>query len=280
MSATNLYTFRKNLRGAAGPHIVPMLAQAGSTQALKMGEICVYNETSGYIVPVDAAADMQYSLVIVAEEQKAADVERYIQCWAPREDDVFEYTLASSSNLSLGAPLTLTASQSQQLTYSASGQAVAFYVDRGNYPDTGTTIRTISKALVCFNPEFSYYYKNIIPKNIVKCFAVTSAYTLLMEDCGAIITNKGASGSVTVTAPNAVVPAGWNIKLAVMADQTFVFDPKPDTAKVYIKGAAQTAGKYVSVTDIGDFAHLVWDGTDWLCYASVSGADADITVET
>jgi hypothetical protein len=33
------------------------------------------------------------------------------------------------------------------------------------------------------------------------------------------------------------------------------------------------------MTDIGDYAMLLWDGTDWLAINSISGADGDITVE-
>ena len=45
-----------------------------------------------------------------------------------------------------------------------------------------------------------------------------------------------------------------------------------------IKGAVHTAGNTVSITDEGDFISLVWDGTNWLSYASISGADDDITL--
>jgi hypothetical protein len=260
--------------------IIPGLVQAGSTQAIKRGEICVYNETSTYWVPANAVADAKYSLAIANEEQKAGDSARYMEFIALREGDVFEFVLAAAGSLAVGSALTLTASDSQKLTYDADGQAVAFYVARANYPESGTSIQSITYAQVCFNPEYSYLYKNILQRGLKKVIAATAAYTLLLEDNGAIITNKGATGSVTITAPNATVPIGWHIYLAAMAAQVLVFDPKPDTASVIVKGGIQTAGKYISITDEGDFVHLVWDGTDWLAFASISGADADITVES
>ena len=79
--------------------------------------------------------------------------------------------------------------------------------------------------------------------------------------------------------PSGTVPVGWWVDVLVGADQVLVIDPKPDTSQIYIKGAAQAAGKYISITDIGDFVKLVWDGADWLASVSLSGADADITVE-
>ena len=115
--------------------------------------------------------------------------------------------------------------------------------------------------------------------NTKKVIACTAATTITIADSGAIFHNKGASGSVTLTAPENLVPVGFHFYMSIMADQAFLFDPKPDTAQVYIKGAAQTAGKYISMTDIGDYAMFVWDGTDWLAVNSISGADADIPVE-
>jgi len=275
--ATNKYPFVKNLGGAEKPLQFPGLVQAGSTQAIKMGELCVYNETASNWVPADAAGDHVYSLAIAAEEQKAADSARYMNFFALRPDDVWEFALSAAASAALGQAVEV--STSQALTLDVDGNGVGVVVGFDNYPQTGTTIRSISNVQVSFLPEFSYWMKNVLQKNTKKVIAATAAYTLTLEDCGAIVTNKGASGSVTITAPSGVVPIGYSFKLAVMADQAFVFDPKPDTASVYIKGAAQAAGKYVSMTDIGDFAEFVWDGTDWLAINSISGADGDITVE-
>ncbi len=278
--ATNKYPWVKNLNGDAAPLIVPMKAAAGSTRTFKMGEILTFNENSGVVTAVDAVADAAYSLVIAAEEQKSTDPARYVPCFMPREGDVFEFALAAADAIEYGEGLTLTASQSQQLTVDVDGVCVAMSVGTDNVPQVGTTILSKSYVQCVFHPQYSYFYKNMLQRNLKKVMAKTAAYTITLEDCGAIISNKGASGSVTLTAPNAVVPVGFHFYMAVMADQAFVFDPKPDTASVYIKGAAQTAGKYVSMTDIGDFAMLVWDGTDWLAVNSISGADGDITVES
>ena len=278
MTAVNKSPWVKNLYGATQPLIRPMLAQAGSTQAIKAGEICVYNETSGYIVPANAVADNVYSLVVAAEEQTATDSARYIECYMPREGDVFEFALSTAAQVALGDALTLVASESQQLTRDVDGAVAAVCVGEDNYPDTGTTLTSKSYVEAMIHPEYSYWTKNVVQKGLVKVLAKTAAYTLKLEDCGAILTNKGATGTVAITAPESVVPVGWNIKIAAMAAQVISFDPKPDTASVYVKGAAHTAGAIISVTDEGDFVHLVWDGTDWLSYASISGADGDITL--
>ena len=280
MTAVNKSPWVRNILGASEPLIILGKVQAGSSQAIKAGEICVYNETSGYFVPANAAADLRYGLAISNEEQKAADSARYMEFIGIRDSDVFEFVLAAADTCEYGDALTLTASDSQMLTYDADGLAVAFVVGRQNYPETGVTLRSITYAEVSFRRECSYYYRNVSPINLPGVLATTSALTLALEHNGFIITNKGATQSVTITAPNAVVPVGWSVKLMACADQNFVFDPKPDTSSVFVQGAEQGDGKTCTIADIGDFMHLVWDGTDWLCYANVGGADGDIAVES
>ncbi|HNR14402.1 MAG TPA: hypothetical protein PKM59_13935 [Thermodesulfobacteriota bacterium] len=278
--AINKSPWVKNIFGATQPLIMPGKVQAGATAVIKKGEICTYNETAGYFIPANAIADFVYSFAISYEEQKSADLERYIDFIIPRPGDVFEFQLDAARAAAVGDALKLTASDSQKLTYDADGNAVAFIVGFENYPEFGTTLRNLSYAQVMFHAEFSYWNKIAMPAPLKIPIAKTADYTLKLEDNGRIFTNKAAQGAVTLTAPNGTVPVGWHVYIAPMADQVLGFDPKPDTAQVYIKGAAQAAGKLVSVTDIGDFMHLVWDGTDWLCFASINGADADITVES
>lgn len=278
--AVNKYPWVRNLNGASEPLIIMGKVQAGSTAAIKRGEICTFNETSGYFIPADAAADIRYSLAIANEEQASTDLERYMEFIAIREGDQFEFQLAAAAAAVYGYALTLTASDAQKLTYDADGLAVAFVTGRQNYPEIGTSIGSISYAEVSFRREVSYLYRNMAPQNLKNILSITSALTLTLEHNAFLITNKGATQSVTITAPTSVVPVGYYVRIMVAADQVVVFDPKPNTAQVYVKGDAQTAGMYVSMTDIGDYLELTWDGTDWLADLSISGADADISVET
>lgn len=277
--ATNKYPFVKNIYGDDAPLIMPMKAAAGSTRTFKMGEILTYNENSGVVTAVNAVADAAYSLVIAAEEQKSDDPARYVPCFMLREGDVFEFELAAAASVAYGDGLTLTASQSQQLTRDVDGVAVAMSVGTDNVPHVGTTLTSKSYAQCMFHPEFSYWHKNVMQKSLRKIMAKTADYTVALEDCGAVITNKGASGAVVLTAPNAVVPVGFWFDQVVATAQNFDFDPKPDTAKCIVKGAQQAAGKYVRIADEGDFIRWMWDGTDWIAVNSISGADGDITVE-
>ena len=278
--AVNKYPWVKNLGGDTKPLIFPGKVQAGSTQAIKRGEICTFDETSSYFIPANAIADARYSLAIANEEQKSGDSARYMEFIALRPEDVFEFTLSAAAGVAIGDGLILVASQSQQLTQDVDGSGgrnVAFVVGKSNYPETGTTLRTLTSAEVVFSPAFSYWCQRALSQKIQKIIHSTADITLKYEDCGAVLICTGAQA---VTLPASVVPAGWCIEIVVAGDAAVTIDPKPDTAKIFIKGAAQAAGKYISMTDIGDFVKLIWDGADWYAVNSLSGADADITVET
>lgn len=103
--------------------------------------------------------------------------------------------------------------------------------------------------------------------------AKTSAYTITAADSGKILTNRGASGSVTFTLPT--VAAGFDgvdvTIMAVVAAQNVVI-------------AAQTAGQIITFNDaaadsitistaseiIGAAVRCVCDGTSWLCILLVN----------
>jgi hypothetical protein len=275
--ATNKHPWSRNIHGASKPYLFPGKVQAGATAAIKAGEICIFNETAGYWVPVNAAADYIGPLAVANEEQKVADLARYMEFIAPREGDIFEFALSAAAAVALGDALII--SDSQTLTRDLDGLAVGFSVSQDNFPEAGTTLTSKGFVEMVFNPAVSYFNKVIMQSGLKRVLAKATAYTIKLEDNGAIFTNFGAEGSVTLTGPTSIVPVGFNFQMVVAAAQAFVFDPKPDAAAVIIKGGVQTAGKYVSVTDEGDFMHFVWDGTNWICTASPSGADADITVE-
>lgn len=275
MTAVNKSPWIRNLVGAP-VLLFPGKVQAGSTQAIKKGEICTYDETSGYFIPLDAVADARYSLAIANEEQKAADLERYMEFIALRPEDVFEFVLDASAQIVLGDGLEPTASDSQKLTRDVDGNAVAFYVGTDNYPQSGTTMLYRSYGQVIFNPVHSYWMQRVLKNNLKKVITTAASITLKVEDCGAVVLVTDAA---TITLPSGTVPIGWNVKLVDCADVVMTVDPKPDTAGIIIKGSApHTAGNTISVTDAGDFMELLWDGTNWVAVNSISGADGDITL--
>ncbi len=273
--AVNKSPWIKNLSGQVAPLTFPGKVQAGSTQAIKRGEICTYDETSGYWIPVDAVADCRYNLAIANEEQKADGLARYMEFIALRPDDVFEFALDAAAQVEIGDGLELTASDSQKLTRDVDGNAVAVSVGIDNYPESGTTLLSRSYVQAIFLPPFSFWEMWVKKTGLKKYIDVTTAYTLKVGDLGAVITSTGGA---TITAPSGVVPVGWFVDIVCIAAAAILFDPKPDTASVIIKGAVHTAGNTVSITDEADFMRLMWNGTNWVATASISGADGDITL--
>lgn len=274
--AVNKSPWIKNLSGQVAPLTFPGKVQAGSTQAIKRGEICTYDETSGYFIPANAVADRRYSLAIANEEQKADGLARYMEFVALRPDDVFEFALDAAAQIELGDGLELTASDSQKLTRDIDGDCVAFSVGLDNYPESGTTLLSRSYGQVIFNPVYSYWCQRVLKNNLKKVISTATDLTLKVEDCGAIVMT---TDTATITLPASNVPIGWNVSIVCCAAAVCSIDPKPDTAGIIIKGAGpHTAGNAVSFTDEGDFAELVWDGTNWVAFTSISGADGDITL--
>ena len=256
------------------PHVFRGKVQAGSTQAIKVGELCAFNKTAGNWVPVSAVADSMYALAIAKEEQKAADLARYIEFYSLHPDDQFEFQIDAARALALGDGFLLTVSNSQRLTYSATGFPVAKCVDDGHYPETGTTIRNQSYAVVAFDPRVSAWGLLIdgcglnMPGKVV---AVTASATLYKEMSGTIFTNTGASGAVTLTCEQSV-PAGTRFTLFATVAQDLKFAPGAQGG-VYIEGAKQDDDKDVWVDAIGDGIEVVCDGNgDFLGKAFISSA--------
>jgi predicted RecA/RadA family phage recombinase len=106
----------------------------------------------------------------------------------------------------------------------------------------------------------------------------TAGATLTAGMTGTTHTNLGASGAITFVLPQSPA-AGTLLKFVCMADQALRVAPGA-AGGIYVAGAKQVDNKYVSMTDIGDFIHLIADGNgDWVAVASIGGADADISVE-
>ena len=160
--------------------------------------------------------------------------------------------------------------------------------------DIGRAVYAADDGTVTFDPEgnsFVGYVQDFITTNevVLRLHAKgpvgvealthhAAGFTLTAAHSGTVHTNLGATGAIVATLPQSP-PAGTTFKFVCMADQELRLEPGA-AGGIYVKGAKQADSKYVSVTDIGDFIHLIADGNgDWVAAASISGADADISVE-
>lgn len=266
-------------RGKDGlPVVFKGLVQAGSTAAIKVGEICTWDETTGYFIPVNAVADHRYVLAIAKEEQKASGRaelvnSRYIDFYALHPDDIFEFPLAAAQALALGDPFTLTASDSQKLTAAAGAFAVAVNVDDNHYPqEEDTTIRNQSYARVSFNPAVTWWGLRMsqVVRTGRRVIAVGSTETLKESDM--YNTLILIAGTTVITLP-AVKPGMDAIFINTDgADQNI--NPN-DNDKIRLDGALLDNGDSIAQTTVGYTCRLITEGADGFCCLSVPGQWTD-----
>lgn len=111
--------------------------------------------------------------------------------------------------------------------------------------------------------------------------AVTASTTLTNGDLGKTITNRGATGSVTITLPT---PSGDNkggeIRVRVVADQTVIVNcATNDLIVIFNDAAADSVAWQTSSEKIGGGGMFESDGTNWF-FSNLSGGANTITTAT
>ena len=122
MAARNKPPAVQALRGSVDPFKLKLPVQAGSTQAIKQGEICVLRDPEDYstypIIPaVDGDKDCIF--VIAWEEQKATDAARLMQFVLPTPDMAFKFALNTGTAINVGDKLGIHDSQTLKVATSA-----------------------------------------------------------------------------------------------------------------------------------------------------------------
>jgi len=98
--------------------------------------------------------------------------------------------------------------------------------------------------------------------------AKTAAYRMTYLDLGKIITNRGASGSVTLTLPpTADIPVGWWVDVfgCVAAQNLIVASDTADTIVALNDLTADSVALQTASERAGGGFRFIWDGTGWLC---------------
>lgn len=278
MAAVNKDPFVYSRNKDGKPVMFKGLVQAGSTQAIKRGELCTWNETTGYFKPVDAVADHRYWLAIAAEEQKASGrhelvAARYMDFYALHPDDIFEFELATAAAIAYGDPYTLTASNSQKLTAAAGAFAVAVVVGDGHYPqEEDTTIRNQSYGLFSFNPAVTWWGNRMSQEVRTgrKVISIAATATILESDMyNSLILITGAT---TITLP-AVKPGMDAIFINADGDDQSI-DPNASD-KIRLLGALLDDGDKLSNSTIGHTVQLITESADGFCALVLDGTWTD-----
>lgn len=105
--------------------------------------------------------------------------------------------------------------------------------------------------------EKTGYRNNVLAK--------TADYTLTIDDNGALFTNDGASGTITLSAgATGTLPVGFNFTVYALDDQDVRFDPE-DASSIKLTGATPGAGKYISAdTQLDAFQVAKVSSTEWV----------------
>lgn len=282
----NIAFFHSNLNGLVEPLRIKGLVQAGSTADIQVGELCTWDETSGYWIPISAAGDAElYQLAFCDEEISTltAPAARYAMFVVPRPEDVFAIELAAAAAVTLGANYVATGTNSQTATVDADGLPIFNSVGDANYPIAakygGTTVVSESHGLFTMNPEFSYY-KKLVPLAgaYKKVLTIGAATTLKEEWSGAIVHNIGATAAYEVELPQ-------NCRIGThfyfVSGDTDDLRVHSTGGGIYIKSGKQADSKYIGLADINDFMQIVHIGeNDWLAFGSMVSSETAIVVET
>uniref|UniRef100_A0A6H1ZMD8 Uncharacterized protein n=1 Tax=viral metagenome TaxID=1070528 RepID=A0A6H1ZMD8_9ZZZZ len=272
--ATNKDPFVYSRNKDGKPVMFKGLVQAGSTQAIKRGELCTWNETTGYFIPVNAVADHRYWLAIAAEEQKASGRHeltaiRYIDFYALHPNDIFEFALAAAAAIAYGDPYTLTAADSQKLTAAAGAFAVAISVGDGNYPqEEDTTLRNQSYGLFSFNPAVTWWGNRMSQevRGGRKVIAVAATATLKESDMyNSLILMSGDS---TITLP--AVKPGMDVIFINTDGLTQAITPNASD-KIRLDGALLADAAALDQTTIGFWCQLLTESADGFVCLSTPG---------
>ncbi len=166
--ASNHTRWIRNLFGASEPLVMLGNFAAGSSQAIKRGEILeLTGNTNTEWVPMDSDYAMAANVAIANEEIKDGDRAGYYEIIVPRPGDVFEFALAAASAVAVGTSLYW--SDSETLTVSAGVNVVGRAVGQEHYPakqghladdasgDAGTTIKSTSYVRMVFDNDASYF---------------------------------------------------------------------------------------------------------------------------
>ena len=168
--ASNKQVWIGNVDGG-GPLIMRGLFDAGSTTAIKRGEILEKTGTGNTVwVPMDSDYDMTATSDAVAvadEEIKTGDRAGYYNIIVPRPGDVFEFELAAAGATAVGTSLYYSASQ--KVTVTTGTYILGYAVGQENYPqkqghladdgspDAGTTVKSQTYVRMTFRLAVSYY---------------------------------------------------------------------------------------------------------------------------
>lgn len=111
--------------------------------------------------------------------------------------------------------------------------------------------------------------------------ALTASTTLTNNDLGKTFTNRGASGTVTITLPTPSGDnAGGEIRVRVVANQTVTVNCATNDLLVIVNDAAADSVSFATLNEkIGAGGMFESDGTNWF-FSNISAGTVTLTTAT
>jgi hypothetical protein len=117
MSATNKLPIYKALGGRTQPELIDLPVQAGTTQAIKQGEVCMWRNKTDFstypIIPASSGKD-DFTPVIAMEEQASGDAAQLRRFMIATPDFAFEFDLDSATTIKPGENVSISDSQTMK----------------------------------------------------------------------------------------------------------------------------------------------------------------------
>lgn len=96
----------------------------------------------------------------------------------------------------------------------------------------------------------------------VAVYHLTASQTLSRQYSGALITNRGASGTIVVVLPPG--EKGLRMRFLRVGANAMRIEPQATEQVEDVDGAALTAGNYQELGDDGAMLEYIHDGTNWM----------------
>lgn len=253
MTAVNKAIGYQNLYGRAAPVYIYLPVQAGSTQAIKKGEICKLRSLTDYstypVIPATSGDD-GFIPVIANEEQAAGDAARKIQFILPQEGDCFLFDTDAATTVQPGTALEI--SDSQTLCDGTTNPvATAFQID--DYLTSAGAGKSVTAVWAHFN--------RVAASGLNKFPGIGLPYPLVYSATSAVLDHadftdgEGAAGSIDtgLDLPSGAILLGYKLVVseAFAGDTTGTaalgdgsdpdrFNGLPDDPSVYAAATVQS----------------------------------------
>ncbi len=163
--AVNLAPYKRSLFSQQKPLVMLLPVAAGSTTAIKRGEVCELS--GGVFTPITGDDDFTSGVLAICDHEITSSHQAgYYPFVVPRPGDLFEFELAAAAAAARGAALYYSTSQ---VLATSGTNTLGDVVDHSGFPlqqgnadvgdvaDRGSTVGSANRVLMTIKASCSYY---------------------------------------------------------------------------------------------------------------------------